>query len=204
MSKAVAWAPRGGADAVADHVASVVARPGAKALAVPGGQTPLPILQTLTARKLDWSGTLIVPTDDRLVPADDPASNIGMLRRVLGGTSATLRPLHADAQPPRFDLVWLGMGDDGHVASIFPKMRGAIFDGACVTEVRPDPLPPEAPFARLTLTYAALANCEAMILVIRGAKKRAVVEDALAGRFDLPIANLLAVLSAPLTIYWTV
>lgn len=202
MSKAV-WAERGDAEAVADHVASVIAQPGAKTLAVPGGRTPVPILEALAARALDWTGAEIWPTDDRVVPAEHPASNFGMLQRTLGGTGATLRPLGTDTQPPRFNLVWLGMGEDGHVASIFPSIRDAIPLAPAVVEVTPDPLPPEAPFARLTLTLGALADCEAMILVIAGPGKRAVIEDALAGRSDLPIARLLRILSAPPTIYWT-
>lgn len=203
MNSAVTWAIDGGAEAVADHVASVVARPGAKALAVPGGRTPLPILHALAARPLDWAGTLIVPTDDRIVPANHPASNIGMLRSTLGSTGATLRPLETGMRPPRFDLVWIGMGEDGHVASIFPNGADAVSAEAAVAEVTPDPLPTEAPFARLTLTFAALADCAAMILVATGERKRGRIEDALAVRSRLPIACLLAALSAPLTIYWS-
>lgn len=199
----VIWADRGDAHAVADHVASVIARPGAKALALPGGRTPAPILEELAARKLDWMDTHVVPTDDRRVPADHLASNIGLLRRVLGNTGAALHPLHADVRPPRFDLVWLGMGVDGHVASIFPGAVQALTLDSCVLEVTPDPLPPGAPFARLTLTLGALIACDAMIIVIAGAAKRAVVEDALAGRSNLPIAHLLRHLPAPPTLYWT-
>ena len=202
MSEAI-WAERGDAEAVADRVASVIARPGAKTIAVPGGRTPVPILEALAARRLNWTGTEVWPTDDRVVPADHPASNFGMLRQTLGGTGAALRPLDPDARPSRFDLVWLGMGEDGHVASVFPNVCDVIPVAPAVAEVTPDPLPPEAPFARLTLTLGALADCDAMILVVSGARKRALIKDALAGRSDLPIARLLRILSAPPTIHWT-
>lgn len=201
ISEAI-WAERGDAGAVADHIASAIARPGAKRLAVPGGRTPAPILEALAARGLDWTGAEIWPTDDRVVPAGHPASNFGMLQRTLGGTGATLRPLEPGMRPPRFDLAWLGMGEDGHVASIFSNVQDAIPLAPAVVEVTPDPLPPEAPFARLTLTLGALADCGAMILVVSGSGKRAVIEDALAGRSDLPISRLLRILSAPPTIYW--
>ena len=63
----------------------------------------------------------------------------------------------------------------------------------------PDPLPPEAPFPRLTLTLAALANADAVIVVARGAAKRRVLDAALAGA-DLPVARLFGV--APVALYW--
>jgi 6-phosphogluconolactonase len=67
----------------------------------------------------------------------------------------------------------------------------------------PDPLPPEAPFERVTLPMAALTHTHEMILVIRGAEKRALLESALRRDHNLPIAMLLERLSAPLTIYWS-
>lgn len=153
----------------------------------------------LAALHLPWDKVTIVPGDERDVPHDHPASNVGALRTVFGATGATIDPLSASMPVPRFDLVWLGVGDDGHVASLFPSGDPYPAASAGVIAVIPNPLPPEAPFARLTLTLAALANADAVIVVARGVAKRAVLEAALAGA-DLPIARLFEL--APVTLYW--
>lgn len=193
----------GGAEAVAGHVACVLARGGARTIAIPGGRTPVPILRELARAPVAWDGVQVFLTDDRLVATDHGASNFGWLQRALGVTGARLVPLEAGAAPPRFDLVWIGMGEDGHVASVFPSALGDMDPEPAIVRTTPDPLPPEAPFERITLTLGALCDCEEMILVISGERKRALVEDALAGSTELPIGPLLARLQAPLTIYWT-
>lgn len=192
------WRPADPED-VADRLANVLTRADA-VVAVPGGRTPLPIFEALAHR--DVRGTVWL-VDDRIVPHDHAASNFGLLSRALGDTSLSLVPLEEGASVPRFDLVWLGMGADGHVASIFPNALDALVAGRTVVRTRPDPLPPEAPFERLTLTIEALANTEAAILVITGNDKRRVLEDALAGTRDLPISRYIKALSAPLTVYWS-
>ena len=197
---AVTWAVDGSDAAVATHVARTVARPGAKTIAMPGGGTPRPILTALATRDLPWDTVTIMPGDERDVAPGHPASNVGMLVRILGETGAHLVPLLTGVALPRFDLVWLGMGSDGHVASLFP---GSDLDPAAapaVIEVTPDPLPPDAPFARRTLNLAALANTADVIVVIRGRAKRALLAAAAAGQNDLPIARLLRL--TPATVYW--
>ena len=100
---------------------------------------------------------------------------------------------------PRFDLVWLGMGEDGHVASLFPGSYDPVTRPAVVA-VTPDPLPHAAPFARRSLTLAALAGADEVIVVILCAAKRALLETAAAGANDLPIARLLQM--TPVEVYW--
>ena len=195
------WAADGSDAAVAAYVAATVARPGPKLLALPGGTTPAPIFARLSAVLLPWDKVTIVPGDERLVRHDNPASNVGALRAAFGATGATIRPLSPDLPPSRFDLVWLGMGGDGHIASLFPNCDPDPAAAASVIRVSPDPLPPEAPFERLTLNLAAIANSDAVILVIRGAAKRALMEAAAAGENDLPVARLLRV--APVTVFWS-
>lgn len=182
-------------EAVAEHLARVLTRNDA-VVAMPGGRTPVPILSALA----EWnvSGT-VWPTDDRIVPRDHPASNVGLLSRALPELDVV--PLNEGLATPCFDLVWLGMGADGHVASIFPNMLDDLMEGK-VARVRPDPLPPEAPFDRLTLTIEALANTAEAILVIAGASKGRLLEAALSGDGDLPISRFIEELSVPLTIYW--
>jgi 6-phosphogluconolactonase len=103
--------------------------------------------------------------------------------------------------PPRFALVWLGMGEDGHVASLFPNTDPRPDDPARLRRLTPDPLPPEAPFDRLSLTLPALLDSDELMFVIRGAAKLALFEAAAEGANDLPVARLLAAATQPVTCF---
>jgi 6-phosphogluconolactonase len=197
------WAERGDTEAVAGRVAAIFGGTGPVRLALPGGHTPIPIFDLLKGRDLPWARAELWPTDDRIVPQDHPASNFGLLSRAFGDSGAALRPLQAGIAPPPFDLVWLGMGGDGHVASIFPNMRLPEDGAPAVLRVEPDPLPPEAPFARLTLNLPALVAAREIILVLAGDDKRRVIEAAIAGSTDLPVARLIARARCPVTIFWS-
>ena len=83
------------------------------------------------------------------------------------------------------------MGGDGHIASLFPSSNPRADDPQLVRRLTPDPLPPEAPFERLTLTIPALLASDALLFVIRGDAKRALFAAAAAGQNDLPVARLL-------------
>ncbi|MDB5723285.1 MAG: 6-phosphogluconolactonase [Novosphingobium sp.] len=161
------------------------------AITVPGGSTPFPILADLAARPLPWGRVAIWPGDDRIVPEDHPASNVGRIRALLEPVGALIVPLAEDADPPRFALAWLGMGGDGHIASLFPNTDPRVDDPLPVRRLTPDPLPPEAPFDRLSLTIPALLNSDELLFVMHGADKRAVFEAAARGESDLPIARIL-------------
>jgi len=168
------------------------APPGEKvAVCLPGGSTPVPILEALAGSPLDWRRFAVWPGDDRVVPADHPASNVGMLATMLGIVGAEIVPLAEGAQPPRFALTWLGMGEDGHVASLFPNTDPAPDDPLPIRRITPDPLPENAPFDRLTLTLPALLATGEIMLVIRGAAKLKLLRAAEAGEVDLPITRLL-------------
>ena len=196
------WAGDGSDAAVANAVAAVVERPGPKTLALPGGSTPAKIFACLARRgDLPWATVTLMPTDERDVPPEHPASNYGTLIRLWGTSGAAVVPLVRGAVPGRFDLVWLGMGADGHIASLFPNSDPDPAASPEIIAVSPDPLPPEAPFARLTLTLSALANAREIIVVIRGTTKRTLIEAAAAGLNDLPIARLLRL--APVTVFWS-
>ena len=200
----IEWAEPGDAAAVADRLAAVVGRPDEKRIAVSGGSTPRKVFDLLAVRNLDWSGTQVWLTDDRQVPHDHPASNFGQLAAALGGSGATLVELSEGAAAPPFDLVWLGMGADGHIASLFPQMAAEFRAGPHVIATVPEPLPPEAPYARLSLNLEALTATEEIIIVVTGAEKRAVLESVLHGEQDhLPIAQLLRAATSPITIYWS-
>jgi 6-phosphogluconolactonase len=174
------------------------------ALAVPGGSTPFPILALLAERRLEWDRLAFYPTDDRIVPLDHPASNTGKLVALFEPQGAGVLALPADgsgAALPSFDLVWLGMGGDGHIASLFPNTDPQADDPQQVRRLTPDPLPPEAPFDRITLTIPALLNSAEILFVMRGDDKRAVLEAALAGASDLPVARLLRAVRQPVTCF---
>ncbi len=171
------------------------------AITVPGGSTPFPILAELAKAPLDWRRVTVWPGDDRLVPEDHPASNTGRIRALLEPAGAEVVALSEMEQVPHFVLAWLGMGEDGHVASLFPSADPRPDDPQRVRRLTPDPLPPEAPFDRVTLTMSALLNSDALLFVIRGASKRALFEAAVRGEHDLPVARLLGAARQPVTCF---
>ena len=171
------------------------------AITIPGGSTPFPILTLLHGTALDWERIAVWPGDDRIVPEDHPASNVGRIRAALEPLGARVVPLAEHAQPPHFALTWLGMGGDGHIASLFPNTNPQISDTLMVRRLTPDPLPPEAPFDRLSLTIPALLNSDALLFVIRGAAKAALFAAAARGGNDLPVARLLGAAQQPVTCF---
>jgi 6-phosphogluconolactonase len=171
------------------------------AITVPGGTTPFPILERLTSYPLDWSRVTVWPGDERRVPEDHPASNTGKIRKLLEPAGAEVVTLSTMEEVPHFALAWLGMGGDGHVASLFPSADPRADDPQRIRCLTPDPLPPEAPFDRITLTIPALLDSDELLFVIRGADKRALFEAAAMGENDLPVARLLAAARQPVTCF---
>jgi 6-phosphogluconolactonase len=179
----------------------IAAEPGEIAITVPGGSTPFPILAELAKAPLDWQRISIWPGDDRIVEQSHAASNVGRIRALLEPVGARIVPLAEGAGPPHFALAWLGMGGDGHIASLFPNTEPRADDPEKLRRLTPDPLPPEAPFDRLSLTIPALLDSDHLLFVIRGAEKRALFEQAAAGENDLPVARLLAAARQPVTCF---
>jgi len=172
------------------------------AVTIPGGSTPFPILAELVRDSaLAWDRIDVWPGDDRVVPEDHPASNVGRIRAALEPAGARVVALAETARPPRFALAWLGMGGDGHIASLFPNTDPRADDPLAVRRLTPDPLPPEAPFDRVSLTIPALLASDELVFVIRGADKRALFAAATRGEHDLPVARLLAAAHQPVTCF---
>lgn len=209
---------------VAGVIADTLAHQGHAAIALPGGKTPVAVIAQLAQLSLDWAKVTIIPGDDRLVAEDSPLSNVAMLRAAFQPTPAKVLALAPEVEDYHqagdranallatldwpLDLVWLGMGNDGHTASIFvgPDLEAALNApaGRRAMGVMPDPLPPEAPVARVTLTRSAIAASRAIRIVISGAEKRILLERALTegAASALPIGRVLAGLEQPLIVHW--
>jgi 6-phosphogluconolactonase len=184
------------------RLAAALARSAAPvAVTVPGGSTPFPILERLAAMPIAWRRLTVWPGDDREVPEGHPASNTGKIRALLEPAGAEVVALSLMEQVPHFALAWLGMGADGHIASLFPNADPRADDPLKMRLISPDPLPPEAPFDRITLTIPALLDSDELMFVIRGGEKRALFEEAAHGGNDLPIARLLARARQPVTCF---
>jgi 6-phosphogluconolactonase len=217
------------ADAVAGDVGfivqSAVDARDASLIAVPGGKTGSAIYAKLAQQRLPWKKVTIIPTDDRLVAVDSDLSNVREIARAFLPLGARVVPLTSEAAsdyrlagsaadarlqdlpwPP--DLVWLGMGADGHTASLFagpdlpaaldaPKARRAI-------GVMPDPLPSEAPVPRVSLTRTSILSARTILIVITGDEKRNLLEQAIADgqSSKLPIGRVLAEVDQPIDIHW--
>jgi 6-phosphogluconolactonase len=179
------------ATGIAAWLAGRLGAPGA--ITVPGGSTPFPIIAALIEQGgIGWEGIEVWPNDDRIVPEDHEASNTGKIRALLEPAGARVLALEERAQSPHFALTWLGMGPDGHIASLFPNTDPLVDDARKVRRLTPDPLPPHAPFDRITLTIPALIDTDGILFTLGGAAdKRAVFDAAARGENDLPVARLL-------------
>lgn len=189
------------ADWLAARLAERFAQDGPVTVTVPGGSTPFPIIEQLLARDLPWHRLVVWPNDDRAVPEDHPASNTGKLRALFAPAGAEVVTLSEMEAVPRFAFAWLGMGEDGHIASLFPNTDPRTDDPRRIVRLTPDPLPPEAPFDRISLTLPALLASDELVFVIRGAAKREVLNAAVANESDLPVARLLAAATQPVTCF---
>lgn len=185
---------------------------GRAGLVATGGRSPGPVYDRLKDADVDWTRVIVTLSDERCVPLDDPDSNARLVReRLLGGRArrAHLMPLWPEPEPAAlaairpFDAVMLGMGEDGHIASLIPGDEG--LEDALTTA---DPTRAVAaglgkpPVPRITLTLSALLDARAVFLLIAGEAKREVVRRAEAGE-DLPVGRLLSQCKAPLRIFWT-
>lgn len=202
-SASISWAVKTDAQSVADHIAKVVEQPGRHRIAVPGGNTPIAIFDILSRQSLPWGTVTITLTDDRIVPVTHAASNQAKLASAFDATAAHVEPLVRGAEVAPFDLVWLGMGADGHVASLFPNMACDEHEKPAIIHTVPDPLPIEAPFERLSLNMTALTATKEIILVVRGCDKKNILEAAIAGDTDVPVARLFRRANCPITIFWS-
>lgn len=167
-----------------------------------GGSTPEKIYQQLVDATTDWSKWMIYQGDERCLPIDDkdrnsvmarnallakvaiPAANIFDMPTELGAVDAAEKYRHVIANAGQFDLVLLGMGEDGHTASLFP---GHVNDPKeTVHEVYNSPKPPST---RISLSAETLANTRQCIFIVTGASKVDPVKQWKTG-INLPVATI--------------
>ena len=190
---------------IATLLSEAIAARGTASLALSGGRSPKPVLEALARTPLDWSKVVVTLVDERWVAPDAPDSNERLLRdTLLTGPAAAAHfvPMKNDAAdayagqpaveaafaaiPWPLDIVLLGMGEDGHTASLFPA-AAELADGLSSTARTIAVTPPAAPHQRLSLTASAILAARHIFLQISGDAKKAVYAQALE---DGPVETL--------------
>lgn len=213
------------ANEISSRLAAAIAEKGEATLVVSGGKTPLPLFKTLSETDLDWSRVTITLADDRWLPETHADSNEGLVKaNLLQGKAANARfiSLFDSASPddayqgaatvearvaklPKFDVLILGMGEDGHTASLFPCSKEIQAGLAADAPVSLAVTPATAPYQRLSLSKARLLNSSVIYLHLVGPKKLTVLEQAMAGQdpLQMPVRAFLHQQQVPVHVMFT-
>ncbi len=211
------------ANDVGSRLQSGISVNGSASIVVSGGSTPLRFFSELSQYDLDWSSVQVLLADERWVHSDDERSNAALVLRELlcnRAEKARFKPLFSEHTSVEgaaqelavalsemrkpFDAVILGMGGDGHTASLFqdaPELDAALGDNANAAMVL---TPASQPERRVSLTPRVLTNTEFLVLHIEGAEKRKVFELALQDgkQTDLPVRAILRNDIRQTQVYW--
>lgn len=211
------------ADAVAEHLGQRLEQAERASLAVSGGSTPVPFFEALSQKPLDWARVDVLLADERWVGEDDPASNTRLVRQHLlqgPAAAARYRPLkQAGATPAEglnavadelagvhwpLDVLILGMGNDGHTASLFPDAP------ELATALDPENTnlvaamtPPSQAQQRITLTFRALDKAGLTVLHLKGEDKLATLKHACADPAGVREMPIRAFLKPGLQVFWS-
>jgi 6-phosphogluconolactonase len=184
-----------GADWLAARLAEAIAARGRASLALSGGTGPRPLYQELARRPVEWGRVTVVFVDERCVPPDHEKSNYRMAAEALlhRAPPASLHRMpgersdreaaaddYALVVPDAIDVMVLGVGDDGHTASLFPGTDWSRPTGRKTLATTS----PVAPHPRLTLSPDAIRRAQAVLVQVAGAAKAAIAKIALEGERD--------------------
>ena len=209
---------------VAESLRQGIAKRNVASLAVSGGRSPIAFFDQLSRQILPWEKVTITLVDERWVPTDSDHSNEHLVRHHLlrnAAASAQLVPLKTSTPSPELalaeresaintlrwplDAIVLGMGEDGHTASLFP---GAENLSAALDVARPALLtaidPPHADYPRMSFTLRALLHSRCVVLLIQNHRKRAIYQQARDGAdiAQLPIAGVLSQAKLRVEVFW--
>jgi 6-phosphogluconolactonase len=194
---------RAGAQFVAERARAAVSARGAFHFAVSGGHTPWAMFGELAGLEVPWDAVVIYQVDERVAPPGDPSRNLSHLSAALGSAPATVLPMpvndadltaaaaaYAPDLPAKFDLVHLGLGPDGHTASLIPADPVLSVTDRLVAVTGP-----YQGNVRMTLTYPALARARQLLWLVTGTDKRTALSSLLAGDTQIPAGRVQAAAS---------
>ena len=176
------------AEELADTVVSHLREAISPSLVLPGGSSPVALIRALGQKGLSWSDITITTTDERCVPENHEHNNLGQVKRLLEGAEARFVSLQDENTvfDSTFTVTVMGMGEDGHFASLFPDDDWEAKTGDIISAKAP-----VEPKDRLSLTLDRLLQTEHLYLLVNSRTKLELCEAVMNGeKSNLPIAKL--------------